>query len=242
MKTIIMIVFVIFLIVINIVALIRKKNNSIEIKNDNGEIQEGFYTIDSGNQDSLNFYLDFNQEMIDELHKEQSTDTTLKGENGYRAYMFTLFEELPKLCTTELSDTEFFNKLTRGQKVFYSIFVFEGEVGNGGIYQFFYNDFKLAIAVYESIEELKLEELRARYEKCFIEYTNSVNKIVKIKEEFNDTTIDWENRWKSFNSGYSEIPSAKEFEKYYFDENTQKLIYRTLIEYMDMRLAQFFKK
>ena len=104
------------------------------------QIPPDFYSINDGNQTELFFAPDYNKQWFDELDKKYSWENFGPYDNRFWEYMYNLFDTLPGLAKGQTkSDHDFFNKLTRGQKVFYAVLVFGGDTDNGGVYQFFFN-------------------------------------------------------------------------------------------------------
>jgi len=205
--------------------------------------QPDFYSINDRNQTELIFAPAYNKQWFDELDKKYSWDKFGAYDNRFWEYMYNLFDTLPALSKGHTkSDRDFFNKLTRGQKVFYSVLVFGGDTDNGGIYQFFFNRPEFCFAALEAFKELKLDTFSQDYEKCLNEFIGSADSYGKRKEIFNDPTFSWEKKAKSFQEGYADIKSAKAIEEYFYKEEFKKTFYKTVVEYIDNHLDQFVKK
>ena len=202
-----------------------------------------FYSINDGNQTELIFAPAYNKQWFDELDKKYSWDNFGAYDNRFWEYMYNLFDTLPALAKGQTkSDRDFFNKLSRGQKVFYSVLVFGGDTDNGGVYQFFFNRPEFCFAALEAFKELKLDTLSRDYEKCLDEFIGSADSYGKRKEIFNDPKNSWEKKAKSFQEGYSDIKSAKVIEEYFYKDDFKKLFYKTVVDYIDNHLDQFVKK
>ena len=152
--------------------------------------------------------------------------------------MYELFDTLPKIARKAEPDQIFFNNLTRGQKVFYSFLAFNGDIDNGGVWQFFYNRPELSIAALEALEELKLTKLKSDYEKCLEEFLGTKDIYSKRKEISKYT----KSKWVTFKGGYNHIKSAKTLEDYYYNEGFKKDLYKAFVDYVDSNLDQFVKK
>jgi hypothetical protein len=202
-----------------------------------------FYDINEGNQTELIFAPMYNKQWFDELDKKYSWDSFGVYDNRFFEYMYNLFDTLPALAKGQTkSNSEFFNKLTRGQKVFYAVLAFGGDTDNGGVYQFFFNKPEFCFAALEAFKELKLDSLSQDYEKCLDEFIGSADSYGKRKEIFNDPKNSWEKKAKSFQEGYSNLKSAKKIEAYFYTDNYKKTFYKTVVDYIDIHLNQFVKK
>jgi len=202
-----------------------------------------FYSIDEGNQTELIFAPAYNKQWFDELDKKYSWDNFGPYDNRFWEYMYNLFDTLPALAQGKTkSDRDFFNKLTRGQKVFYSVLVFGGDTDNGGVYQFLFNRPEFCFATLEAFKELKLDTLSKDYEKCLNEFIGSVDSYGKRKEIFNDPNNSWEKKAKSFQEGYADIKSAKTLQDYFYEPDFKKYYYKTIVDYIDQHINQFVRK
>jgi hypothetical protein len=202
-----------------------------------------FYSINEGNQTELVFAPAYNKRWFDELDRKYSWDNFERYDNRFYEYMYNLFDTLPALAKGQTKyDDDFFNKLTRGQKVFYSVLVFGGDTDNGGVYQFFFNRPEFCFAALEAFKELKLDTLARDYEKCLNEFIGSADSYGKRKEIFNDPKNSWEKKAKSFQDGYSDIKSAKVIEDYFYKDDFKKYYYKTIVDYIDKNLDQFVRR
>jgi hypothetical protein len=206
-------------------------------------VQPDFYSINDGNQTELIFAPAYNKQWFDELDKKYSWENFGAYDNRFWEYMYNLFDTLPELAKGQTtSDFDFFNKLTRGQKVFYSVLVFGGDTDNGGVYQFFFNRPEFCFAVLEAFKELKLHKLSKDYEKCLNEVIGTADSYGKRKEIFNDPNNIWETKWKSFQEGYSDIKSAIVIQDYFYTDDFQKVYYKAIVDYIDKNIDQFVRK
>jgi hypothetical protein len=219
-----------------------QKSNS-KVTENTTQTPPEFYSINDGNQTELIFAPAYNKQWFDELDKKYSWDNFGAYDNRFWEYMYNLFDTLPGLAKGQTkSDHDFFNKLTRGQKVFYSVLVFSGDTDNGGVYQFFFNRPEFCFAALEAFKELKLDTLSKDYENCLNEFIGSADSYGKRKEIFNDPKFSWEQKAKSFQEGYSDIKSAKVIEDYFYTDEIKKVYYKTVVDYIDKNLDQFVRK
>ena len=202
-----------------------------------------FCSIDDSNQTAIIYAPTYNKALFDSLDKKYSSDSFSSYENKYFEYITNLFDSLPILAIDEYeSDNGFFNALTRGQKIFYCVLTFDGEVDNGGVWQFFFNKPELCFATLESLKELKLDTLAQVYQKCLDEFIGSSDSYSKRKTIFNNDKVNWEKRWNSFSEGYEDIKSAKALEDYFYKEEFKKNFYKSIVDYIESHLEQFVKK
>jgi len=201
-----------------------------------------FYSINDSNQNELVYAPTYNKEWFEELDKKYSWDNYNAFDNRFWEYMYQIFDTLPGIAGKTGSDRIFFNNLTRGQKMFYSLLVFNGDVDNGGVGQFFFNRPEFSFAVLETFEELKLNRLKSNYEKCLNEFLGSVDSYFKGKRNLNDISPEWTERWLSFTDGDGNLKSATTIEDYYYNEEFKKELYKTFTDFVDNHLDQFVKE
>ena len=202
-----------------------------------------FYDINEGNQNEIIFAPSFDIEWFQMLDVKYSWDNFNMYDNRLGEYMYKLHDSLSDLAKGQFSsDKDFFEKLTRGQKVFYSFLIFNGEVDNGGVYQFFFNRPEFCFAIYDSLEVLGLYELKNDYSRCLDEFLSEPNSFNQRKVIFLHKNHDWAKRWNSFTEGYSEIKSAETIENYYYKVPYKKLLYKTLVDYIDNHIESFVRK
>jgi hypothetical protein len=202
-----------------------------------------FYSINDSNQNKVIFAPNYNKEWFDLLDKKYAWDKFDIYDNRFYEYMYKIFDTLPALAKGKSTNNrDFFNKLTRAQKVFYSVLVFGGDTDNGGVYQFFFNKPEFCFAVLESFKELKLDKLSRDYENCLNEFIGSVDSYAKRKTVFNESTNSWEERFKAFSVGYDDFKSGKKIEAYYYKDSFKKQLFKTVVEYVDNNLDMFVIK
>jgi len=241
MKTTIIVIIVIGIIFILISKSSYWTNKELKIQANESYAPIEMFSIHSGNQNELIFYIDYDQKWFNTIANKYTWDNFDQYDNRFFEYMYVLHDELPKQSNS-IGNSAFMDKLTKGQKVFYSMLVFSGQVDNGGVYQFFFNNPEFSFAVLESLKELKLEKLHKDYENCLIELLGSVDQFNNRRNAFQDNKEVWKKRWKTFADGYSELPSAKVIEDYFYDEKFKKEFYKTVVNYIDNNLDQFVKK
>lgn len=228
-------------IIIGILFFIRQRKKIVNnyVKSDESV---AFYSLDDGNQTEVIYAPKYNKEFLENLDKKYSWQNFDEYDNRFWEYMYEYFDKLPKIAGEEMPNQDFFNKLNRPQKVFYCMLVFNGDVDNGGVNQFFFNKPEFAFAVLETFEELKLPKLKNDYEKCLNELMGNADSYGKRKQIFNDENKSWEKRWKAFTDGYAEIKSAEKLEDYYYDKEFKKEYYKHVVEYIDKNIDKFTEK
>src|SRR6185295_2352611 len=106
------------------------------------------------------------------------------------------------------------SRLTRGQRMLFSLSAFDGQVKNGGITQFFWNCPDLIFEVGDSLKALELTELSGLYDR-------GVDTLIGKKEDWaqlrNKAYRDPQNPdWQSFQKSY-DLLDLSWFEDDYYD-------------------------
>ena len=219
---------------------VRKKASKLQNVASDIETPAAFYSINDGNQTEVIFAPDYDKAWFDQLDAKYSWDDFDEYDNRFWEYMYRLFDTLPEL-SGRLPNPEFFNSLNREQKIFYCLLVFNGDVDNGGVSQFFFNKPEFAFAVLETFEALQMTKLKNDYEKCLNEFIGTSNSYAKRKAIFSDPSLEWEKRWKAFTNGYDDIKSAEKLEDYYWETDFKKSFYNGFVDYADKNIQQFVK-
>jgi hypothetical protein len=223
---------------------LRNKKATLRVSESSSrEVSQAFYSINDGNQDKILFAPDYNKEWFAGLNKKYSWENFDVYDNRFWEYMYNIFDTLPALAKGKVEgDKAFFENLTRGQKIFYSVLVFNGDTDNGGVHQFFFNRPEFSFAVLETFRELKLDTVSRDYENCVNEFIGAADSYSKRKSIFNDSNNDWEKRYNSFKAGYSDLKSASKIEEYYYKPEFKKQLYKAVVDYVDQHLDQFVKR
>lgn len=207
------------------------------------KVDNFLYSINDGNQSELIFAPDFDVAWFKELDEKYSWDNFKEFDNRYFEYMYALYDTLPSLAKGKASSRrDYFNKLTRGQKVFYSILAFGGDTDNGGVYQFFTNRFEMSYAVLEAFAELRFNKLYLDYGKCLEELFGTPDHSDRIKELLTLNETELQKHTTLFSEGKASFSSSKTIEDYFYSKEFKKLFYKTVVDYIDNNLDQFVKR
>jgi hypothetical protein len=201
-----------------------------------------FYSINQGNQDNLICAPNTNQSWFEETAAKYSWDIFNFYDNLFYAYMDNLYMSMFNLPQNlNRSESEIFSDCTHGQKLFWTILIFDGDLLNGGIFQFFWNRAEFVFAMVEVFDELKMEKIKADYLKCLDEITGLKDVYLnrtKVKLDFFDN----QNRRDRSIKSYSEQASNFKYRDlldYYYDEEFEKQFRKSVVDYIDAHRDQF---
>jgi hypothetical protein len=177
--------------------------------------------------------LESKTESIDYLpivDKDWLKETELKyAENEWESYPNEHTDQSEKLCNNvyrlwkgEITHSEFLNKLTKEQRMYFALINFESQTNNGGVYQFLFNNSELSLITFEAMKVAKMDKLSTDYEKVLHEYFGNFETIEELNKQFQDDSKKWDKRWSSFAEGYKELESTFEIESYFYDEDYVK--------------------
>jgi hypothetical protein len=136
---------------------------------------------------------------------------------------------------------DFLNELTKEQRIYFTLVNFEGQVNNGGVYQFLFNNPELSIIALQGMQEVGIEKLAQDYEKVLKEYFGKFNTIQELYSRFQNENNDWNKRWNSFAEGYKELESTEIIEDYFYKENFVKIYQEKLTEYVKANPTKLYK-
>lgn len=220
----------------------RDKSNMTndEIETNDKQI---FYSIDDGNQNSLIVGQTITKEWLETIKDKYSWSDFDEYDNRLWEYMDEIFDKMAENTTKEDYGEydNFWNVLTREQKVFWTFLVFNGDTDNGGVYQFIFNRPEFIFAVSEMWNELEIHKISRDYEEVLEELTGKSGKISELRAVFNDDSNSFDKRWDSFSEGYSELKSTEKIEDYFYDTEFKKEIYKKMADYIEKNIDKFAK-
>jgi hypothetical protein len=110
---------------------------------------------------------------------------------------------------------EWFKELTAGQRMLIQIHIFDGQVKNGGITQFFWNCAESIFDVSDWIEQLGLPELQTNYDRALEALVGKKDKWLALRAEWSNAPDN--PRWETFQQTY-ELLDIGWFDDAYFDK------------------------
>ena len=151
---------------------------------------------------------------------------TTSDENLEQTIFDNIYEIIGDDYKNELVNIQ---KLTKGQQGFWSTWVIEGEVNNGGFNQFYFN----SSGQYSEMAEIGFETIGA---KKYAELTSRANKIYADNkerlEEFDDGTME------SFSESYKDNPLNKLDDEFY-ELGNKESISELRIKYIREHIKEF---
>ena len=174
---------------------------------------------------------------LDEIRGKYSWSNFDEYDNRVYVFMEKLLDPAIRKINAEDIET-LWDSFTRSQKVFYTLITFDGQVKNGGVYQFLFNYPELGFAGLESIAEIGDTNPKLDYEETISEFLGKSSTIGELKKSFNDETLDWEKRWNSFSSGYEELKTTAKIEDYFYTTEFCKSHFKLISDYIDSNIEQ----
>ncbi len=127
-------------------------------------------------------------------------------------------------------------KLNRPQKVGYVIRQFIGEVDNGGVWQFLFNEPQLAVATLEALREIGASPLADDYQATLAELLGKAKTIADIRKRAASLKLNTEAGWQAFAEGYRELPTARSIEKYFYRKSFKRELFKQAADYLESHL------
>ncbi|WP_420573700.1 DMP19 family protein [Kordia sp.] len=184
---------------------------------------------------TLHFYTEVENKDLDEISKIESIpDQFWKLQD----LMFNGIE------FPEGDFEEHWKKLTKEQKTVLTLGHLISQTDNGGIWQFFFNKPSYCICGVEALYEVNpTSALASRYEAVLKEFITMLNgdAFTQICEVWDDESIEFETRWKTFKEGEKHLPSAEKFQKLFYDEQFKGWLYRDIVKYINQNLGRCLK-
>src|SRR5690606_12677536 len=169
-------------------------------------------------------------------------ETELKySEKVWETYPNEHTEQSEKLCNDvykpwkgEIPHSDFINKMTKEQKMYFALINFESQTNNGGVYQFLFNMPELSLITLEAMKVAKMDKLAKDYEKVLQEYFGKFDNIQELNKRFQNKSHDWDKRWNSFAEGYKELETTVVIEDYFYDKD--------YVQEFQAKMVQFVKE
>jgi Domain of unknown function (DUF4375) len=112
-------------------------------------------------------------------------------------------------------DIRLIRQLTKGQQLLILLGVFDGQVANGGITQFFWNYPEYIFEVRDAIEHLRDAKVLRNYEKALEALVGKQDRWLELRKEWVESNED--PRWQTFQQTYGLLDLGW-FDEAYFDE------------------------
>jgi hypothetical protein len=210
-----------------------------------------YFKLNDGNQTELILLTNKDSKWIHEIIAKFSWDNYDPYENRLNAYMEDLFDPLgEELQSTEIDEEDFelffWEKLTRGQKIFMSYLAFEGEVDNGGLFQFFLNKPHLAYSFLEVVDILnlnKLDKFKDDYLRGLQKYESIQDQIIQLQEGIDTQKDNWEDEYYEYHEKASELFGLNEImEDYFYEDKFKKHFNKAMCDYIETHKREFIKE
>ena len=203
--------------------------------------QQRYLSINDGNQDELIHAPKIRSDWLDHVRQKYPWSSFKEYDNRVYEFMEHLLDPaVDKSATDHIR--KMWNSFTRPQKVFYVLITFDGQVKNGGVYQFLFNYPELVLAALETFIEIGDKTLELDYGETLSEFVGKSAKIGELKQIFSDETRDWDKRWESYAKGHSEFTTTEKIEDYFYTDEFIKSHFMLIADYIESnihRMAHF---
>lgn len=132
------------------------------------------------------------------------------------SYWDPLIDANPKLMSEDFGNEAFLAIVTPGQRLFLLLGVFDGQVCNGGITQFFWNCQGTIFPVRDALEELGESDVLKRYEKALDALAGKQGRWQALRAEW-ARLAPGDEAWGSFRQSY-ELLDLDWFNQDYFNK------------------------
>lgn len=193
--------------------------------------------LDDGNQSDLIVAPTVDRAALDEIQSKYKWARFDEYENRYSAYMDALMIPAVKEAGVKRTAT-LWKKLTRPQKVFYAFVTFDGQLMNGGVWQFLYNYPELSVAALEALDAIGADRLASDYRSTLEEVLGKADSIVDLCRRAGRAGT-FAKKWAAFAEGYEELETTEVIEGYYHAKKFKKVIYQQMCDYIELRPEQF---
>lgn len=179
---------------------------------------------------------------IEELEKKYANQPYNKYDDLHYALSIKLCNEAYDSAELyrqgKMSHTTLLNEMTREQRIYQTLLNFEGQVNNGGVYQFLFNYPELSIIALDAFQIIGADTLAKDYEKVLHEYFGKFNTVQDLYTRFQDNAKEWDKRWNAFSEGYKELPTAAIIERYFYKEDFIKDYHAKMVAFVKQNRSQ----
>jgi hypothetical protein len=149
-----------------------------------------------------------------------------------------LLDPLPKVIQ-QPDESEYYQKLNVPQRVFSLAMQFEGQVDNGGVYQFLWNRPLSMYAARDALATLSIEPLATDYIQVLKELERHADNFGKDKTYWNNPEVPEEDKWKRFQEGRRYIPTGSKIEGYFYDDEFKAKWHKAINAYVERNMDKF---
>lgn len=218
---------IVVIIILIVIGIRNKKTNSIQTSND--------FVLLSSPHTSTKYLPTVPVNWLENVLEKYKNEEYKMYDNAYttisKKFSDTVFD-IDSYKTGEITHAQLLNMMTKEQRIFFTLTTFDGQVNNGGVYQFLFNFSHLSEIALESFKIIGTEQLATDYEKVLEEFEHKFDSIQVFYNQFQDTSKKWEERWDAFNKGYNELSSTKIIEQYFFEEKFIKEYQAKVVDFV----------
>lgn len=189
-------------------------------------------SLDHGNQHDLQLVPEVTLDELVAIHLAHQWSHFDEYDNRMLEYSYKLLEPLIRKAAAQPVE-ELWRKLNRPQKVFYTLLSFVGEVDNGGIWQFLFNDPELSLAALEMMQEIGATKLENDYRKVLGELIGKADTVSNLRRQFNEKKLSSAKRWQAFAEGYGTLKSTATIERYFYTSRFKNSLFRKMSDYVE---------
>ena len=159
-----------------------------------------FFTIEDQRNNRLLINPSIQNSVLEEVKAKYADMDYDRFDNLFFAYSELLLDPLWDL--SEATDEEdYFNKLNKSQRIFSILMQMDGQINNGGVYQFLWNRPESMHAAREALFELEIQPLANDFAVVIQELEQHVDDYIEDKKIWDNSKLSHEVKWKRFTDG-----------------------------------------
>jgi hypothetical protein len=201
-----------------------------------------YFDLSTGNQTKLTVFSNKTSKWIDEAIAQHGWENYDPYENRLTLYAEHLFDPLTQQMDIELEEQEIWDTLTKGQKLFFNFLVFEEEVDNGGIFQFFWNTPEHVYAFKQAIEILQLDGIKEGYSTVLAKYETLADKLNELRAALGENDDEESKEFiHAFEKGLALFGEDEQVEDILYSEAYKLESHQAMCQYIEQHKAEFIK-
>jgi hypothetical protein len=194
-------------------------------------------SLNDGNQSELILAPAISGSAIETIQAKYKWNRFDEYDNRYWEYRYAPID--PVLNKAHVKRVKsLWHKLTRPQKVFYAVLTFDGQIDNGGVWQFLFNYPELSLAALEALSEIESHRLVADYRITLEELLGKAKTFADLRRRATQKGPTAQ-KWAAFMEGYDQLQTAQAIEKYFHAKKFKKELYQQVCDYIERRMDRF---
>lgn len=200
-----------------------------------------FYDLEQGNQYEVVIGASQSHDWLIQIKTKYNWDIFDEYDNRMWEYMYELFDAVVDEGDYNDYDT-LWNNLNRPQKVFWSFLVFNGEVNDGGVYQFIWQRPRFIFSVLQMWQQIGMDDIADDYKAVLQGFSKKGLFYQQVITKFNNPIFLLYVRFRALILSFKEPDGIEIIEQYYYNEDFKQRCYQSVADYVEKNFEYFIQE